>query len=603
MNKLEDLCLEKVAANLWLHNDICKKFGQIIPEYIGQKIFENLLTIKPKFSMKDVNFFNRKITKLREINLTKKNFCDINSIDFLNGQELNLLIIRNDKEFLFNNSTKFFLRVENLIIKVYKPDMKILRNLFNHIEITNSVYFDNNNNNNTINTLSNINFTFKSFGENLKIFDLSKFYMNLADLKTLLKILSNMKYLSNLYLNFKSSKYHSIKKDDLEDYIKILPKSIESLKLILNGDDDSFIILCLFVKNLKNLKEIYVENLSNDENFDDKILKSLEPNCCKSLEILELTFCSSNKSKKVIKLDKLIQNCSQLKKFTIKVQKKGNKFLDPNFLLSLNPQKLMIFKIPDIYYRNLVPSEENFLLSLKSLKSIDIGDYLRENLNETRICELVKLVQRGLTTLEITNCTVSKNFVQSLELTNLNKLNTLRIDNVKFLDDSIIEFFKKLKNALQNKNNLQRLDIVFIRLNSKLARAIKGLLLACCHLEIINFNEMQSLDKENCELIFNGLKSSNSSLKTLKLTHIKLEDERASTLAKVINNFSALENIELNFVFVSENSCIELLNNLYNSKRTFKNFTVRNGYIITKQFERLEKFIKKNFCNLTFKKK
>ena len=112
VKNLENLCLEKVIKNLSLNYRILKKLDLKLSKKVCEKIYKNSFTILSKFNYDELKIFYEDVMELKNIDLSKKQFENIEYFDFLNRHKLDNLYINGIEKFKLS-SENFSMETNN----------------------------------------------------------------------------------------------------------------------------------------------------------------------------------------------------------------------------------------------------------------------------------------------------------------------------------------------------------------------------------------------------------------------------------------------------------------------------------------------------------
>lgn len=577
-DKLINLCIDKICLNLKLVLKLCEYQGCIIPEIIGSRIYENCFTILKEFTENDLEFLlNNKLLKIKEINLRRNQFLKIKNFDFLNGIQLNNLILSEDTKF-YISSSKCRFEVKNLTIyknkSYFNSDFEsCLDSLFKNCKITNSIKFSSTNSN-----FYNFNkeICFNTFLENIEIIQLQNVPIDFNNFIQLLYSLKEKKSLFELSIYLHISKGVKIDKLSIRHYFNYVPNTLKKLifKMTNKSVNDVYFFLPLLLKRLKCLEEFTCIYMPLDELLSIEILKSLKLFNSKKLTFLNVKFERISKNVNV-ELNSLIQQCQLLKKIYIDFDKEIlDKQIQIQFFNSISSssfvENLHDWKIKILYnYLKKKTTHQIFLSKFKSLKIFDMNYYSAMKLDDECLLKIFECNENNLEIFKLEK-NLSDFICKKLPYENFYKLTEIYLKSIDFNENSHYDFFKKFKEICGK--NLRIIKLEFCSLKINMTKIIGEFLSSCNCLEKIHFTKLSLDDVNGFANLFSGLISCQETLKHLHFKSDRLSEVEGMAFINFLKRCQCIRIIKIYgyHIYPVQICPVQILESLKISRRTLE---------------------------------
>ncbi|CAD5125472.1 unnamed protein product [Dimorphilus gyrociliatus] len=486
MNSLEELSMWLIRKNLCLMSRVCKSYADRLPPRISEKIWEYCCEDNIPFSEDELEFFSSNYLRLTEVSLKRRKFLKIKNLNFLQNHRIKKLSL-----FKFQS-------LECLCI-------------------------DEN-----INNLELHNCTFTSDG----YAHLGNSLMNCACLKSFM--LTCATGLSDEYLHI----------------CKGLETTASSLqKIDFSSCNLSFkqgVWLSDLLKKCNSLQDI---NLSCNDSFADGFKDICDGLKCSSSSLLtiQVANCGLN-GKQTSWLGDLLTECTKLKKFNLS----GNCSFENNFEKICNGLKsssssLLVIEVCDCNLSDL--SEEdglqlgNLLKDCTSLQEIDLKcNQFFDNAFEN-ICIGLKSSSSSLLTIQLGDCDLDEKQCSFLSELLAACTHLQEIDLTE--NFGVGDVCKRICNGLQSSaSSLTVINVWCSNLPNNQGVHLGNLLKRCTKLREIDLTLNENLD-EAFEGIFNGLKSSSSTLRVIKVESCQLNWRHCDWLSELLTECNQLQEINL----------------------------------------------------------
>lgn len=598
MESLENLCLKNVCLNLSLNYLVCKKYKLKIPYKLGQKIFDNSFNYINKFNKNDLKLFSNNFIQLINVDLYKKQFKNIKYFDFLNGHQLDKLIIGNIDNFQLLTNNNFSISTKQLIIG--KKNGGITNNLNNfkillmNCKITESIIFHFDEDIFYSNLIYHL---LKNAGNSLKIIDLRDLRISVNQLIKLKPCLNRQKSIVELYLNFMDKdKFNGgggggriteeINDEYIENFIYSIPNTIVELNIYILPEQN-YISKYLpdILRNLNNLKVLFIEEMPLEENITFGILDCLKNYHCHRLTDIELIFMNINEYVND-GLVELLKKCSKLKYLHITCQSNEINCLNHEIIQSINAN---LNKIEEFYINfkdSFIINEtlKRYLNYFSSLTSLDLGYFIVRGIGSNDISKLLNSLTNCLEHLKIFDCVITENFAQFLSIPEFNNLIKIEINNVDFSGSAIIYLLLRLKI---NVKNIKCFKMINCDLHEIDALTISNFLQYCQNIEKVNFTYNTRLRNGIIKIIRSLFNSSNT-LQSINFSDCGITDYEGQFLQKSLKIFTNLKVLKLKNNLISFHYLFILLNELKISKNFFKEFNIENCQLTFKEYKKLK---------------
>lgn len=258
-----------------------------------------------------------------------------------------------------------------------------------------------------------------------------------------------------------------------------------------------------------------------------------------------------------------------------------------------------------IQFKNLIISEEiskmmiNCFNSLKILKSLQLINLKFYGNGLQNLWSGLRNVKNSIESLTIDNCYLNKNdcFIVKKLLNQLSALKFLRLSKNNCLDYEFIDIFDGFR---KESIKLEKLCLPDCNLNYfKQIQSLNGFL--CNTNNIIDINlSGNSLIHQKVIQIFENLKKSSKNLKSINLNNCKLNEKFLSSLADLFQNCTNLEFINLSKNFISKKNCKQLFNSLKSSSKTLKSLIISKCNIQIDDENSLKNFLSVCHCLVNF---
>lgn len=574
VEKLESLCLLKVVYNLSFNHKILKWLKKDLPKNIGEKIFEKSIKIVPEFSNDDLQFFQKGIINIKNIEMFRKQFDSINCYDFLNGHDIDNLITGNPTDFEIK-SKNFSLKIKNLTVSFVDEEIfEKMIILFKNCCVTNSIKVESNLMKYTDASKS----LFDSLDKSIKSVNLFDLDINFKHIKMIMETLKDKKELEELKLNLYALKKEKINANELKEYFKLIPNNISRLSFQLDCDQKMiFSFIPMVLKKLRNLKYFNFSIMPEKEDLSIEMLKTLEKYNTATLETLDLMFIDMSEKIK-LSVSKLVGRCRSLRQLIIVPGVGACNTFTSEMLESLEPiaQNLRLCKIPFPNEGRLRRSLKRLVLKFCSLTSLNLGDFINLNFDNDCLIKIIQSNQKKLQEFDISNCNLKQSLIERLNFKKFSSLIDLNLSNVNFEADISVEFFKKIQAGNCGKT-LKSLKIALCCIDEASEKYFGLFLKTCNRLEEIYLETIISSSSLYRHII-SGLNSCKNTLNSFSLIKCKFNDKQGTLLFRFFEKCTNMKSVVLCKNSLTSEVVFDILQSLENSRGTLEQFCANHLY-------------------------